>query len=208
MEVTTHEQPCKTPTYLGFTASAAAPSRLLHPSHWRAFAIGRACLWNCRPQRSCSGRGQLRFLGSDLHDYSLAFSSSSSRLVYLFVGHAPRVIAFNVNSVKLIIIFNWSSSSRNRTSHIVSAFKLYLTYLMCWSIYAWVCYIICSAGSLIWYALIMFIIYPWIKIRLKMLNFPTCIGGGPSSVPGFECFFLVAIPPERIFPGCPKFFKL
>jgi hypothetical protein len=100
-KIVTHEQPQKTPTHLDFTTSAAAPPRLLHPIHQRASAIGRAGLWNHRPQRSCTGRGRIRFLGSDLHDCSLASSSSSPRLVYLFVGHAPRVIAFNANFVRL-----------------------------------------------------------------------------------------------------------
>jgi hypothetical protein len=78
-----------------------SPPRLLHPIHQRASAIGRAGLWNHRPQRSCTGRGRIRFLGSDLHDCSLTSSSSSPRLVYLFVGRAPRVIAFNANFVRL-----------------------------------------------------------------------------------------------------------
>jgi hypothetical protein len=44
-------------------------------------------------------------LRSDLHDCSLASLSSSSRLVYLFVGRALSVIAFNTNSVRPIVIF-------------------------------------------------------------------------------------------------------
>jgi hypothetical protein len=43
-------------------------------------------------------------LGSNLRNCSPASSSSLSRLIYLFVGHAPRVIAFNVNFVRPIII--------------------------------------------------------------------------------------------------------
>jgi hypothetical protein len=39
-----------------------------------------------------------------LHDCSLTSSSSSSRLIYLFVERAPRIIAFNTNSVKPIVI--------------------------------------------------------------------------------------------------------
>jgi hypothetical protein len=45
------------------------------------------------------------FLGSDLHDYSLASSSSLSRFIYLFIGRVLMVITFNANSVGPIIIF-------------------------------------------------------------------------------------------------------
>jgi hypothetical protein len=121
----------KTPTHLGFAATAATSPRLLHPIRRRASAIGRAGLQNCRPQRSCSGRGRIRFLGSDLHECSLASSSSSPRLVYPFVGLARRVVAFNANFVRPIAVFIRSSSSRNRMSRMVPALKLYLTYLIC-----------------------------------------------------------------------------
>jgi hypothetical protein len=100
----------KTPTHIGFTASAAVLPRLFHPVHRHAPAIGRACLRNRRPKRSCSGRGRIRFLGSDLRDCLLASSSSSPRLVYLFVGLAGRVIAFNENFVRSIVV----SSDRYR----------------------------------------------------------------------------------------------
>jgi hypothetical protein len=43
-------------------------------------------------------------LESNVRDCSLASSSSSSRLIYLFIGRALRVVAFNVNFVKLIVI--------------------------------------------------------------------------------------------------------
>jgi hypothetical protein len=122
----------KTPTHLDFATSAAAPLRLLHPIHQRASAIGRAGLQNHRPQRSCTGRGWIRFLGSDLRDCSLASSSSLPRLIYLFVGRAPRVIAFNANFVRLIAVFN-RSSSRNHKSCTIPALKSCLTYLICWS---------------------------------------------------------------------------
>jgi hypothetical protein len=47
-----------------------------------------------------------KIFGSDLRGYSLASSSSSPQLIYLFVRHAPRVVAFNVNSVRPIIVLN------------------------------------------------------------------------------------------------------
>jgi hypothetical protein len=121
----------KAPTHLGSIASAAAPPRLIHLVRRRAFAIGRAGLRNHRPQRSCTGRGRIRFLGSDLHDCSLVSSSSPPRLIYLFVDLARRVVAFNANFVGPIAVFIQLSSSRNRKSHMVPALKSCLTYLIC-----------------------------------------------------------------------------
>jgi hypothetical protein len=121
----------KAPTHLGFAASAAAPLRLLHPVHRCASAIGRAGLRNHRHQQSYTGRWRIRFLGSDLHDCSLTSSSSSPRLVYLFVGLARSVVAFNVNFVLPIAVFIQSSSLRNRKSRTVPALKSCLTYLIC-----------------------------------------------------------------------------
>jgi hypothetical protein len=121
----------KTPTHLGFTSSAATPPRLLHPVHRRASAIERAGLRNRRPQRSCTGRGRIWFLGSDLRDCLLALSSSSPRLVYLFIGLARRIVAFNANFVRPIVVFIQSSSSRNRKSRTVPALKSCLTYFIC-----------------------------------------------------------------------------
>jgi hypothetical protein len=121
----------KTPTHLGFAATPAAPLRLLHPVRRRASAIERAGLWNHHPQRSCTGRGRIRFLGSDLRDCSLASSSSSLWLVYLFVDLTRRVVAFNANFVRPITIFIQSSSLRNRKSRMVLTLKSCLTYLIC-----------------------------------------------------------------------------
>jgi hypothetical protein len=79
----------------------------------------------------CTGRWRIRFLESNLSDCSLVTSSYSPRLIYLFIGHVPRVIAFNTNFVRMIAVFIRSSSSRNRMSHTVPAFKSCLTYLIC-----------------------------------------------------------------------------
>jgi hypothetical protein len=173
--------------HLGFVTSAAAPPILFHLVRRHASAIGRAGLQNCCHQQSCIGRGWIRFLESDLHDCSLASSSSSPRLIYLFVGHVLRVVAFNTNFVKPIVIFIRSSSSRNRKSRMVPALKLCLTYLVCYlRIYDFARYLlqyllfiimidlsrICDTTTILIYnALVMFIIYPWIKIKLKVLIF-------------------------------------
>jgi hypothetical protein len=132
-EIATKSIAKKTPTHLGFAASAAASPRLFYPVRWRASTIRRAGLQNRRPQWSYTGRGRIRFLGSDLHDCSLTSSSSSPRLVYLFVGLARRVIAFNVNFIRPIAVFIQLSSSRNHKSRTVPALKSCLTYLICWS---------------------------------------------------------------------------
>jgi hypothetical protein len=121
----------KTPTHLGFTGSAVAPPMLLHPVLRRASVIGRAGLWNHRPQRFCTGIGRIRFLGSNFHDCSLASSSSSPRLIYLFVGLVQRVTAFNVNFVRPIVVFIRLSWSRNHKLSVVTALKSCLTYLIC-----------------------------------------------------------------------------
>jgi hypothetical protein len=54
---------------------------------------------------------------SDLHDCSLASSSSSTRLEYLYVKRASRVTVFNAYFVRQIIIFTRLSLSRNHKSH-------------------------------------------------------------------------------------------
>jgi hypothetical protein len=69
-----------------------------------------------------------KILGSDIRNCSLASSSSSLQLVYVFGGRASSVIAFNVNSVRSITVFIQSSSSRNRKSRTIPALKSYLTY--------------------------------------------------------------------------------
>jgi hypothetical protein len=120
----------KIPTHLGFTATAAAPLRLLHPVHRRASAIERGGLQNRRPQQSCIGRGRIRFLEAifviarSLRQVLHHGSSTSSSV-------SRRVIAFNANFVRPIVVFIRSSSSRNRKSRLVPALKTCLTYLIC-----------------------------------------------------------------------------
>jgi hypothetical protein len=67
-------------------------------------AIGRACLRNHHPKWSCTGRGRIKFLGSILHDGSIASSHSSPRFVYLVVRGAPIVI-INAQTPKVSVIF-------------------------------------------------------------------------------------------------------
>jgi hypothetical protein len=128
-----------------------------------------------------SGEG---FLGSNLRDYSFASSSSSSRLVYLFVGRTPRVVAFNVNFVRLIIVVKEPQVTYSFSSQIMSYILNMLIYvgmilldnmLQCLFFIAMIdlsrtCG---STISLICNALLMFMIYSWIKIKLKVLIFST-----------------------------------
>jgi hypothetical protein len=72
-----------------------------------------------------------KVFGSDIHDCSLASSSSSPRLVYLFVDRTPRVIAFNANFIRPIAVLVRSSSLRNRKSRMVTALKSCLIYFIC-----------------------------------------------------------------------------
>jgi hypothetical protein len=60
-----------------------------------------------RPQWSYTERGWIRFLRSVLHDCSIALSSLSSYLIYLFIGRAPIVVVVcNALSSRLSGIFS------------------------------------------------------------------------------------------------------
>jgi hypothetical protein len=123
-------------------------------------------------------------LGSDLHDCSLASSSSSSRLVYLFVGHTPKVVAFNVNSVRPIVVVKEPQVTYGFyyqiMSYILNMFicvdMILLDNLLQYLLFITIIDISRTCGStasLICIALVMFIIYHWIKIKLKVLIFST-----------------------------------
>jgi hypothetical protein len=172
------------PTHLGFASSAAAPPRLLHPVNWRASAIRRVCLRNHHPQQSYIGRGRMWFFGSDLHDYSLAPSSSSPRLVYLFVGSALRVTTFNANSIRPIVIFKEPQVMYGSSSRIMSyIFNMLICVdiILLDNLLQYLLFIViidlsrtcCTTATLIYNALVIFIIYPWIKLKLKVLIFST-----------------------------------
>jgi predicted small integral membrane protein len=66
---------------------------------------------------------------SDLHDYSLTSSSSSSRLIYLVVRRALRVIAFNANSIRPIVIIKEPQVTYGFTSQIMSYLLHMLIYV-------------------------------------------------------------------------------
>jgi hypothetical protein len=81
------------PTHLGFATSAIAPRRLLYPVHRRASAIESVGLRNHRPQRSCTGRGWIRFLEAifatarSLHQVLHHDSSNSSSVAHRGLSH-------------------------------------------------------------------------------------------------------------------------
>jgi hypothetical protein len=63
-----------------------------------------------RPQRSCTGRGRIRFLGSALRDYSNASTSPSStssslRLVFLLVSGARLGVVKRAEVLIVTVIF-------------------------------------------------------------------------------------------------------
>jgi hypothetical protein len=68
-----NEQPHVTNTSRFSPPPLWAPPSLLHAYHQHAPVIGRASLRNRRPQRSYTGSGWIRFLGSDLRDCSICF---------------------------------------------------------------------------------------------------------------------------------------
>jgi hypothetical protein len=114
---------------------------------------------------------------SDLRDCSLASLSSSPQLIYLFVGRAPRVFAFNANSVRPIAVFIWSSQFQ------LSNYVLHIKYvdLCMYNLLHCLMFIVVidlyrtsdSIATLIFNALVMFMIYSWITIKLKVLIYPT-----------------------------------
>jgi hypothetical protein len=117
------------------------------------------------------GRGRIRFLRSELHGCSLASSSSSSRLIYLFVGRAPRVASFNANSVKLIVIIKEPQVTYSFSSQIIFYILdrlIYLDMILLDNLLQCLLFIgmidLCrtcdSTTTLIYNALIMFMIYP------------------------------------------------
>jgi hypothetical protein len=99
------------PMHLDFAASTTAPPRLLHSVRRRASTIRRVGPRNRCPQQSCTGRGIIRFLRSNLCDCLHASSSSSPQPICLFVRRVPRIIAFNANSIRPIVVFIQSSSN-------------------------------------------------------------------------------------------------
>jgi hypothetical protein len=100
-----------------------------------------------------------KVFGSDLHDCSLASSSSLSRLVYLFARRVSRVVGFNANSVRPICIGIILLDNLLQCLLFIAMIDLSRT---CGSITSLICNL-----------LVMFMIYPWIKIKLKVLIFLT-----------------------------------
>jgi hypothetical protein len=66
---------------------------------------------------------------SDLHDSSLASLSSSSQLVYLFVGRTPRLVSFNINSIKPIVVIKEPQVTYSFSSQIMSYILDMLIYI-------------------------------------------------------------------------------
>jgi hypothetical protein len=172
------------PTHLGF--------RLLHYCTAKATS---SCSLTCihdlesgSPEPSSSAILQReranKFLGSDLYDCSLASSSSSSQLIYPFVRCMSRVVAFNANSVRPIIIVKEPHVTYGFSSQIMSyILNMFICVGMILLDNLLQCLVFIpmidlsrtsgSTASLNCNALLMFMIYSWIKIKLKVLIFPT-----------------------------------
>jgi hypothetical protein len=110
--------------------------------------------------------------------------SSSPRLIYLFVGHASRVVTFNANSVrrqvvvkKLNIMYNFSAQVMSYILNMLICVGMILldNLLQCLLFIAMIdlSRIYNNVASLICYVLVMIIIYSQIKIKLKILIYPT-----------------------------------
>jgi hypothetical protein len=111
-----------------------------------------------------------KVFGSNHRDCSLALSSSSPRLVYLFVGLTRRVIAFNVNFVRPIVIVKEPQVTYGSCSQIMSyIFNILICVGMILLNNLMQCFLFITmihlsktcdtAINLICYALVMFMIY-------------------------------------------------
>jgi hypothetical protein len=126
----------------------------------------------------------------DPHDCSLASSSFSSQLIYLFVGRASecrrlqrelRQADRRLHPIVVIMepqvtyVFFSQIMSYILNMLICVGMILLDNLLQCLLFIAMIdlSRICDSTASLICNALVMFIIYPWIKIKLKVLIFPT-----------------------------------
>jgi hypothetical protein len=164
--------------------SSLSPPPLLH---YQGYFIPSTCIydWESRSSEVSSStilhRERVnKVLWSDLHDCSLTSSSFSSRLIYLFVGHMSRVTTFNVNSVKPIVVVKEPQVTYGFFSQIMSLDMLiYVGIILLVNILQWLLFIAVidlsrtcdNIASLICNVLLMFMIYFWIKIKLKLLIF-------------------------------------
>ena len=165
-------------THLGF---AFSPPSLLPPDRWRATAIGRAGLQNRRPQRSCTGRGRIRFLGSALRDCLIA-----SVLLHC-IDNTARL------PLRQACVTRRRQERQNRLFCPVIIKKetyVHLAWIMSYILFLFTCLDMILLDSLVQVLLvglsrsvsyaILFIIYYRIKSKLKVLIFPIA-GASPSS---------------------------
>jgi hypothetical protein len=67
--------------------------------------------------------GQIRFLGSILCDCVIASTSSSSWLIYFFVGRTPTIVVYNAPSSKMSGVFSLQLSLRKRKPRTFSSLQ-------------------------------------------------------------------------------------
>jgi hypothetical protein len=139
-----------------------------------------------RPQRSCTGRGRIRFLGSALRDCSNtstspSSTSSSPRLVYFLVSgarlgvvktrggvdhrrrHLCLVIPVTQNTYDFLSLTMFFIPSMIWLELILLLLYFILNYVM--SIFRFIYFLYTT--------FIMVMIYLWINLKLKLLIFPT-----------------------------------
>jgi hypothetical protein len=177
----------KTPTHLDFTASTAASPRLFHLVHRRAFTIGRVGLQNPHPQQSCTGRGRIRILVSDLHGARFVKFFTTARLSL----HQSRVEGHRLHRelhqvdrrLHLIIVVKEPQVTYGYFSRIMAYIfnmLIYVGMILLDNLLQCLFFIVMidpsrtcgTAANLICYALVMIIIYSWLKIKLKVLIYP------------------------------------
>jgi hypothetical protein len=108
-----NEQSRVTNAFSFFVSSIATSPRLLHLVRQCVSMTGRAGLRNHRPQRSCTGRGRIRFLRSDLHDCSIHFSK------FVYLDRTRSLITSTANFVSLRTVFKDLLLFRKTRTHII-----------------------------------------------------------------------------------------
>jgi hypothetical protein len=186
----------KTTTHLGFATSATVPPRLLHLVHRCASAIGRAGLQNRHPQRYCKER------------VNKVFGKRSSWLLARFIKlFTTARLPLHQSRAEGYRLHRELHQADRRLHPVIIVKELQVTYSFCSQIMAYIFNILIYVGMilldnllqcflfiamidlfrtcgivtiLVCYALVMFIIYSWIKIKPKVLIYQN--GTTPSLV--------------------------
>jgi hypothetical protein len=175
------------PTHLGSHLHSCCASKITS-YHRRAFVTGRAVIRNHHSQWFCTGRGQIRILVSDLHDCSIRFSK------FIITAHLPLRIYHELHQSTCglqesiagqedtYVLNSWIMSYiySQIMSYILNMFiyvgMILVDNLLQYFMFIIVIYLSSTLNNtvfLICKSLFTFMIYLWIKIKLKTLTFPT-----------------------------------